>query len=248
VLRHKRSKVVKNPSKNHLLNKDTLVPHHTNEIETEGIIVHSVPLREDGVLVSVFTPHHGLVKLTRNVGRKYSPLPLTLIECVYRQTHRELCACIEWRVLNHYVALRDDLQKIRGACDMLRAIRDSQWIGKPAPHLYFLLLDYLHNIVMGGQPDNLSLSFRLKLLLHEGLLHFPLICSVCGEKEVTHVCKGQGRCLSHAIPGSFLLTQEASTLLERMALSRSYKELNSLVGVEEMRSQVEELFTCRMRQ
>lgn len=215
---------------------------------TEGILLRVTPLGKGDQLILVFTLHEGLMKLVLKKNGREIPALLSRMELVYRQGKNELFKCQELSVLNHYPAFRKDLKKLLGACDMLRALEESQWVGKPAPQLYFLLLDFFEKIVKGRDAELLALSFRLKLVRLEGVIEIPLACSVCGQLSEFPASLWQGElvCALHGPPkveNANRIDWEEFQLLHKMMFCQSYAELADLTLPEGFRGKVEQFFT-----
>lgn len=138
---------------------------------TEGITLHMIPFKNSDQIITLFSPE-GVLKLFCHRGKsKQRFTPLMKVEAVYKDSGNELFPCQEISLLNSYQALRNNLTHLQVACDLLKTINASQFLGKPAPLLYQLLTFYLDKIPLIENPFVLSASFKLKVLKHEGLLH-----------------------------------------------------------------------------
>jgi DNA repair protein RecO (recombination protein O) len=148
---------------------------------TEGMILRAASFRDYDQILTLFTPDRGILKLFCKGNKKKRRLqgaymPLTRVEVVYKEKNSDLFACEDVALLQSYHSLRENLPALQAACDFLQALYQSQVVGKEAPQLYNLLTFYLDKLNQIPDPWILALSFRLKILKHEGLLSFtPLM-------------------------------------------------------------------------
>lgn len=207
---------------------------------TEGIILRVIPFGDYDQILSIFTQDAGLIKVLFKGSR--SPrkgvqgicIPLTGVEVVYREKNSEIFACQEMDLVESYYSLRRNLLHLEIACDLLQAVGASQLVGKAAPHLYALLQIYLGKIPCTPDPRMLAVSFRLKVLLHEGLIAFPFVCCACDQIMQGgggyHIDSEWWCAHHHQVSGGRLWSQEELELLYRLGSSRSYREI-ALLGV-----------------
>lgn len=202
----------------------------------EGIILRVIPFGDYDQIFSLFTAESGLIKLffkgsrSRRRGLQGICLPLTGVQVVYKEKNSELFSCHEMTLIEPYRFLRTHLPHLEAACDMLKAVDASQLPGKPAPHLYALLMYFLARIPDCGDPSLLPISFRLKLLRHDGLLGFPLECSICQEQLLSKAFQNQHEsfCEVHRASGALQFDEEEIRLLEHLAVCQNFQELISV--------------------
>ena len=202
-------------------------------LSTQGIVLRSIPFREYDQILSVFTLEGGLIKIFYKgkrrcrKGGQNGVVPLTLVEVVYRERRGEIFSCHELAVLETFSLLRKELLFLHVACDLLQVVLDSQWMGKSAPRLYALLCFYLKKIPFAPNPWVLSASFRLKLLVHDGILSLPFICSVCERhlKEVVFISGDERRCVEHRLPDAVRWSFEELSVVYRMTYAQSCREI-----------------------
>jgi DNA repair protein RecO len=142
--------------------------------QIEAIILDLKPAHGGHALVTAFSPTQGLVKLwARGALASTSPRralvqPLTRVELMLRAGREELHTLLDGQLLELF-SVRDQLSVLTAALQMCQALLKSQQLERPAPALYQLLTRYLTQLPQ--LPPTVALaSFRLKLLLHEGLL------------------------------------------------------------------------------
>ena len=217
--------------------------------QSEGIILRAIPFRDYDHILTLFTPT-GVMKLvvygsrSKRRGVQGLCVPLTKVSIVFRETGGEMYTCQEISLVDPYARLRQELHQLEGACDLLHAVSASQWVGKPAPHLYALLCFFLERIPESHFPASLAVCFRLKLLKHEGLAAFPFVCSACGQVLLAeaHTLHAEGWCMAHRPVGSVAWSQKSLELIYRLAVSQSYREICTSEVSPQLQSQVIQLF------
>jgi DNA repair protein RecO (recombination protein O) len=200
---------------------------------TEGVILRAIPFRDYDQILSIFTADVGLLKVLYK-GKKSKKggtgicAPLTKVEVVYREKRGEIFSCHEMNPLHSFPSLRKELMFLEVACDLLQVILASQLVGKAAPQLYDLLCFYLKKIPQTPHPWILAASFRLKLLKHDGLVAFPLICRECGQslQNKAFIRHSESWCADHQLGGQSWESSELQ-LFYRLATSQSYQEICS---------------------
>ena len=206
------------------------------ELLTEGIVLRVIPFRDYDQIISIFTPENGLIKILhkgRSTKRKTgkSPcMPLTKVEAIYREGRGEIFNCLELNTLSIFPQLRKELLFLEVGCDLLQAVIDSQMEEKKAPHLYALLCSYLEKIPLTPNPRILTTSFQLKLLKHDGLIGFPLICTECGKPltKEAFLSSEEFFCASHHPIEAEKIDSDDIDLLFCLTESRRFQELRLL--------------------
>lgn len=145
-------------------------------LRAEGIVLHATPFQDNDIILTIFTPTYGLIKLFVKAARKRKTLipavvePFTHAEFLFTEGRGELGKFREASIIGLNLALRADLNCLGAASEILQAIYHSQLNGKEASKLFKLLLIYLKELPRAAFPYSLSRSFYLKLLRHEGLM------------------------------------------------------------------------------
>ncbi len=199
---------------------------------TEGLILKTLKFQEYDQIISSFTPGDGILKLfvkqALNQKRRKGPIltPFSRVEFIYRPTKGEFCACQEISLLNSHFHIRNTLETLEAAADMLQATLATQMPNKAAPAVYQLLVRYLEKLPFIQPPEILSSSYRLKILQHEGLLNLQTHCCMCDTPLNTkYVYKGEIFCEKDAPPYSIRFSEEEFSLLHRLAFCKTFKEL-----------------------
>jgi DNA repair protein RecO (recombination protein O) len=201
---------------------------------TEGIILRTIPFRDYDQIITLFTPHVGILKIlykgsrSKRRGAQGLCLPLTQVEVVYREKKGEIFACQEITLMNPFSFLRKELHHLQAACELLQVVLASQLTGKAAPALYALLCFYLEKIPCTLNPWTLTTSFRLKLLRHEGLSTIPFICSACQRllHTVAYTHKSEAWCLDHRPTESQVWESKELEQIYRLTTCQSYREIS----------------------
>jgi DNA repair protein RecO (recombination protein O) len=145
-------------------------------MKDDGIVLLAQDYKEKDRIITVFTLNHGLIKLIVKGMERRSPhlFALTGLFCyaeyLYVKGSSDLYRFEDGTVIDSHLELRDQLIYLQIAGEMARAVLQSQMAGKPAPALFTLLISYLKQINSFDNPSILPISFRCKLLVHEGLL------------------------------------------------------------------------------
>jgi DNA repair protein RecO (recombination protein O) len=202
---------------------------------TEGIILRAIPFRDYDQILSIFTADAGLIKVlykgsrSKCLGVQGLGTPLTRVEVIYRETRGEIFSCHEMTLLDSFSFLRKKWLNLEVACDLLQVLLASQFVGKAAVRLYALLCFYLEKIPHTLNPWILAMSFRLKLLKHDGLMSFPFLCCECHQplQALAFTRDSENWCLNHQPIGSLIWEQAELQLLYRLATCQSYQEIRS---------------------
>ncbi len=134
-------------------------------IITPGLLLQAIPYLGQKKILKVFTPEQGLISLFAN---KTKLAPFCLAEWVYKKNQKEIHPLQDATLLDPFLHLREDYDILIAAGAIAQDLLKTQMPGKKAPELFDLALLYLRKLL--GSPKMLVASFRLKILLHEGLL------------------------------------------------------------------------------
>jgi len=218
-------------------------------LKTEGLILRSIPFKDYDQILTLYTPGHGLisaiVKAARSQKRGLSSAisPLNRVDLVFKKGKQELHSCRELSVLNHHLFLREKSDSIRVACEFAQAIRTSQLPEKPSPELYTLLIKMIERIPDSKSLSSLLTAFRLKVVRHDGLLHWNPACSSC-QKPLEHpyFYKGEPFCSEHCPNGGMRFAHQEFSLLGKLISSRSFQEIETIPIGETLSFNVKSLF------
>lgn len=147
------------------------------EEKHEGLVLRSIDYKDRQKIITLYTPTRGLISLiVKNITRKKSHLltltsPFTKAEYHFLIGKSDLYTFCDGTPLATHNNLRENLSHLQSATTLLKALLSSQLPGKPAPALYVLALTYLKHLPSFTNPETLSASFLLKLLMHDGHLN-----------------------------------------------------------------------------
>ncbi len=217
---------------------------------TEGIILKSSIFGDYDQILSLFTPQAGVIKIfVKGSYRKYKTKrknysPLTLVEIVYREKKSDVFSCYEIACKDYFSSLREKLLFLEVACDFIQSILTSQLLGKTAPQLYMLFCSYLKKIPQLANPWVLAASFRLKLLKHDGLIFFPLICSQCDQILCIEAFtrSAEGWCALHRPEGAQNWSKAELEALYQLTNSQSLRDISFQEVSPQLQSKIQTFF------
>lgn len=215
--------------------------------ELLGITLQSIPYTEKKRIVTAFTLEKGLITfILRDLSFQKSasfPLcsPFCLAEFTVSKGKSDIFILKESRIIDEHSDLRKDLAYIQNAYLMGKAIMDSQLSHKTSPSLFLLLKTYLKNIPLIEFQDSLLISFLLKILSHEGLIHLTQKCNLC-DKSAHLLHKGEALCSDHEIPFCHVFSNPEYDLLTKLNQVKSFSEIKTLKTNFELKNKVISLF------
>ncbi len=186
----------------------------------DAIVLKATKYEDDGKILKVFTKDSGLlsviIKKISKKGTYWQTLtsPLARGEFHLKRGTSTLYTISDASLIDAYLEIRSDFDKLEAACAILRALLTSQQPEKASPALFHLTIVYLKKLKTFSQPALLSLSFQMKLLNFEGL--FPETKEELQEPltsdEWLHL-----ECLCHTKTFDLLETLPESPTLKRTA-------------------------------
>lgn len=200
----------------------------------EGIVLRATPFSDTKKILTVFMPEEGIISLaTRTLSPQVSRLasataPLTCSEFLFRQGKGEVYRLIEAHVLVDHLGLRNHIERLDGAGEIVQILLKTQLPGKPSPLLYELTKAILDRLQHSPKTANLVGSFHLKLLKHEGLLRWTPHCSVCNAQPVTFFSRGEGHCSLHRKDPAQPFSSIEWDCLGVLCASRSFNQIENL--------------------
>ncbi len=134
-------------------------------ITSPGLLLQSIPYLGQKKILKVFSPDQGLLSF---FAQNSKLAPFLFAEWVYRKSEKEIHSLQDTTLLDPLLHLRESYNTLIAAGAIAQDLLRTQMPGKKAPELFELALFYLRRL--SKSPELLAASFRLKLLLHEGLL------------------------------------------------------------------------------
>ena len=218
-------------------------------IKCEAFVLQALPFKEIDRILTLFSPQ-GLIKLFAK-GKKrdlfhFAALtsPLTCAEFLYSLGRKDLHRFHEGSIIDQNIRLRERYETVMAAEKMVRALLDSQWIGKPAPHLFHLFFLFIQHLPSFKDPTSLATTFFIKLLAHEGVLH------ICEENSSNGIYRYAGERYSskEAPSGAIPFSEAEEALLIQLATCRSLAQLMELHCAipfqEKIETLVHQTFDC----
>ncbi|MDL1878051.1 DNA repair protein RecO [Cytophagia bacterium CHB2] len=155
-------------------------------VKAEGIVIHTMNVRESSKLVTLFTREHGLLKLDAKAARTSKSRlrgNLELFSVVhlvyYEKENRELQFMSQAERLEGFPELQTDLEKLGYASACCELIRRTQAGVEAKPRLYPVLLETLRAMNTAQEPRLLFWGFQMKLLGMLGLAPNLQYCLNC---------------------------------------------------------------------
>jgi|JI10StandDraft_1071094.scaffolds.fasta_scaffold12071_2 DNA repair protein RecO (recombination protein O) len=160
------------------------------EQKVEGIVLKTVPFKENDRILTLYTPQQGVMSLyVQGLSKKKPALtnlatPLCRGEYLFRKGRSDLHKFFDGTILDLHLPLRKSYTHLQVGGKILQTIHETQLPGKSSPALYALLVSYLKKLGDATFPETLLASFHLKLLKHEGVLSLENLPSSLDEKTI----------------------------------------------------------------
>lgn len=145
-------------------------------ITTSAIVLRTIDVKENDLIILLFTRQLGLVRgyiaggRSRNHPTRTASQPLTEAEWILKPAKEELFFPKEASLSRQNLHLRSDLSLIQSACAMLKSTERALPEGDPAPEVYDLLQLFLTHLGESASPSTVSAIYNLKLMLYQGVL------------------------------------------------------------------------------
>lgn len=142
------------------------------ECKIEGLLLEARRYLGKKWILKVFSRELGLISLitTRSLS------PFLLGEWVVRRGRGEMFSLIDFSLFDPLLGLRLSLKQLEAAGSIASDLLQTQLPEKKGVLLYELTRSYLKQITQSLKPEIYPLSFRLKLLMHEGHLDPERLC------------------------------------------------------------------------
>lgn len=173
----------------------------------EGIVLRTHKLGEADRIVSLFTRGHGKVRAVAKGVRKTKSRfgarmePPTHVSLQIYEGRGELQIVDQAETIDHFGAIREDLDRLTRAVSMLEAADQLGLEGEANPGLYQMLLGALRALAGASGPLVVP-GFFLKLLALEGFRPMVEECVECGATEdlvAFDLESGGVRCTAHRV-------------------------------------------------
>jgi DNA repair protein RecO (recombination protein O) len=199
----------------------------------EGIVLRTHKLGEADRIISVLTRHHGKVRAVAKGVRKTKSRfgsrlePPTHLQLQLYEGRSELHIIDQAETVDHFRAIREDLDRLTHAIAMLEAADQLGLEGEPNPGLYQMFLGALRALAGHSGPLVVP-GFFFKVLALEGFRAVTDRCIECDRTDVELVAfdldSGGTRCVDHRVGTA--ITPEALMLIDDILGGRLSQALN----------------------
>lgn len=173
----------------------------------EGIVLRTHKLGEADRIVSILTRQHGKVRAVAKGVRKTKSRfgarlePSMHLQLLFYEGRGELQVVTQAETIDHFRAVRDDLDRLTRAVSMLEAADQLSLEGESNPALYQMLLGALRALAGHSGPLVVP-GFFLKVLALEGfrpVVDVCVECGVAGPLVAFDAESGGARCSAHRV-------------------------------------------------
>ncbi len=214
-----------------------------NEQKTEeGVLLQTIPYLRDQRIIKVFTETHGLISLL--VPKKslhFLTDPFLIGEWIYEKGKNDLYRLIDGTVTDSLSHLRIEFSFLQAAGEIAQDLLKTQYPEKKGKDLYRLVTVYLKKLKNPLFPTTLLASFRLKLLLHDGLLAFERKCNQC-DKKASLIERGESLCEEHVSLDSVAFSPAEWEILETLLTVRQFQQIEKTEVSEVLGRKIKNLF------
>lgn len=212
-----------------------------------GIVVQSMPFQDRHQIISLFSAEWGLMRIIIKYAyakkNSIAVEPLNLVEICLKESKSDLFQATNVSRLNTYSNLRSSYAILTSSLDLLASIVKSQVYHKPSPILFSLLIRYLDYMPHARSPERLRMSFKLKVLRHDGWLAIEDACSLCQQALIEFkVSMGQFFCHAHAPSPSLSLSSPDVEQIKNLALSLSFSQIDGDFPSSALEEKINSLF------
>jgi DNA repair protein RecO (recombination protein O) len=185
----------------------------------QGVVLRTHKLGEADRIITLLTKGHGKVRAVAKGVRKTKSRfggrlePTSHVRLLLYEG-RELDIVTQAESIDHFRAIRDDLDRLGQAVSMLEAADQMALEREPNPRIYDMLVGALRTLAAQGSPLVVP-AFFLKLLALEGFRPQVESCLVCGDEGplVAWAIEDGGlRCAAHRQGAA--LSGDAVTVLQ----------------------------------
>lgn len=218
-----------------------------SEEKTPGLLLQAIPYLGSKKILKIFTPGAGLLSLfAKRVKNTALVSPFCLAEWVYQKGNREIYSLVDGSLTDGLFNLRSNYEVLSAAGEIAQDLLKTQLPGKPSHDLFALTSAIFQKLPSFKHPEILSALFRLKLLLHEGLLSLEPTCGKC-PSPATHLFQGESLCLRHAAYPGWTFSPEEWEHLLTLSSARSFEALKLEIPRKELYTKIRSLFDERTR-
>jgi DNA repair protein RecO len=215
------------------------------ETNEHGVLIQAIPYLESNRILKIFTQTSGLITLVEKKAAFKIFNPFCIAEWVYRKSRKEIHTLIDGDLIDDLIDLRKSYPVLKAAGSIAKDLLSSQLPGRHSPALYHLLCSYFKKLPLFENPAILPLSFRLKLLIHEGLLSLDPRCSLC-KLEASILMQGESVCPEHASYPFIAFSNAEWRAMHGLAFCRQFSLLQQIDSLSTLEEKLAALFLERM--
>lgn len=179
-------------------------------------------------MLKVFTLEDGLISLMGKSGLSSAlTSPFCIAEWVYRKRNSEMYTLHDGSLIDGLLELRQNYETLSAAGQIAQDLLRSQLPSKKNQSLYALTSSYFKTLPYFSKPEILVASFRLKFLLHEGLLSLQETCCCCAL-PASHLFQGESFCLKHGPTPGLSFDSEEWRQVQTLSFSRTFSKLQNV--------------------
>lgn len=196
--------------------------------------------------MKIFTEEAGLITLMARKPSHALFSPFCIAEWVYRKKSTDIYPLIEGSLIDNFLNLRQSYASLLAAGSMAQDLLRTQLPAKNSPRLYILLGSYFKKVPSFECPAVLASSFRLKLLLHEGLLALQTSCAHCGL-EANSLLQGESVCSGHSLPFAIGFSISEWQIIHTLAFAKQFSLLQQIDCPPSLYEKITALFEERTK-
>jgi DNA repair protein RecO (recombination protein O) len=187
-----------------------------------GVVLRTIKLGEADRIVSIVTQGHGKVravvkgvrKTKSRFGSRLEPMSHVSLQLY---AGRELDTVTQAETIDHFRAVREDLDRLSQATSMLEAVDQVAQEREANPRLYQMLVGALRALAARPEAPLLVPAFFWKLLALEGSQPLLDQCARCGaEDDLVAFELGQGGVLCRSCRQGMPVSADALALVRRI--------------------------------
>ncbi len=205
--------------------------------KVDGILLFAHSYLERKKILKIFTSDGLLSLFAKKTTLSSLYTPFIIGEWIYEKKNKELLPLVDASIINDLSDLRQTYETLFAAGQIADALLKSQLSQKPSPLLYALTIAYFEKLATFEMPQNLVASFRLKLLLHEGLLNLQNKCSICSS-YATSLDLGESLCHRHRSPTSISFSEEEWRNVHELTFSRRFEDFKKINLTEILKEKI----------
>jgi DNA repair protein RecO len=216
------------------------------QTKSQGILLLAIPYLGKGRILKVFTEDAGLITLVSKKPSLAVFSPFCIAEWIYQKKQSEIFTLLEGSLIDGLLSLRQSYATLTAAGSMAQDLLRTQLPAKSAPGLYHLLSSYFKKTFSFECPAILAASFRMKLLLHEGLLALQTNCIHC-DLPATSLMQGESVCPAHSSPSAIGFSISEWQILHCLTFAKQFSLLQQIDCPPSLNEKLTALFEERTK-